>query len=236
MKQTLTFALALSCLTSFAQRQFSIKVYQNTDTYNLIVAEPWKNQTSETRRVVGFSRFSMALTLEKEFIHELELFLPEFGKAADDLQFPMHRKITKGPRFQSQASAYSFRYELTKSLTRGNSPLGLSLGAGLHPYYVQIDYTPTVSVAYPSTRSWFGAGIVITPRITYDITKRLYLDLNVPLRVFDYQYNKEHIRNPAIPLRQQVNAFLKYRFFDDVYTLRFGIAYWIGSRKLAGRR
>jgi hypothetical protein len=231
MKKILILCLALSGVNLFAQQRTSFKIYQNTDFFQTVLNEWWKNQRNEVD-VVNFNRVSIAVAYKFRLSHELELFIPEFSKPAEDMSFPFNYEINKDPRWQSKANSYSFRYEISKVLTKGLKPLQFSVGAGVNPYFVAVENIPTTPIAaYPSSRKWYGSTLNFTPRVTYDLTERLYLDLSVPVKVFDYRFQKEHVENPNIPLRQQVNLTQQVIFFERAYTIRFGVGYWLGMRK-----
>lgn len=173
----------------------------------------------------------MALTMKGKLGHEVEFFMPEFAKSPDRLRFPMNYESRKDPRWSSKASAYAFRYEVFKDLTPNRKELQFAIGAALHPYYVSIRHTPIMDGIYPSSMEWYGANLNLIPRVTYAISERLHLDLNVPVKAFDYRFHKEQINNPAIPIRQQINQYAKSIFFEGAYTIRFGIAYSLGRKR-----
>lgn len=229
MKKTLIFALLSgSFFSALAQHHAAIKIYQNTDHFSTVVTEWWKNQTNEVDHV-NFSRISVALTVKRKVVHEIEFFIPEMSKSPDRLRFPMNYEFRKDPRWASNASAYAFRYEISKSISSDRSPLKVAIGAALHPYYVSIEHTPVIDLIYPSSARWYGASLNLIPRLTYTISERFFLDLNIPVKAFDYRFHKEQVNNPAIPVRQQVNQYAESIFFEGAYTIRFGVGYCFGG-------
>jgi hypothetical protein len=236
MKKILLLSLALGCcFPAFAQKETSIKIYQNTDRFQTVVNESWKNQIT-TIDVLNFNRLSVALSIKKWLSHEVELFLPEISKPVEHIKIPMNYEIKKDPRFEGTGSSFSLRYEIGKFLTKEQKQVRFAMAAGVNPYYLKIDYEPNVTTAYPSYNRTYGASFNIIPRFTFDITERLFLDLNIPLKLFDLQMNKTHIRNPAIPIRQQINEYLETKFFENAYTIRLGLAYSLGLRKFGGKQ
>ncbi|HEY5751202.1 MAG TPA: hypothetical protein VIU12_34300 [Chryseolinea sp.] len=219
-------ALAVSGgICSFGQN-FGIKIYQNTDLF--------ENQYTDSRAKtvtkvdnVNFSRFSLALDREtkKGYTHEIELLIPEVSKSLDNIQFPMNYKFRQGTSFDGQASSYSLRYELSKTLTSKDKRFGFNLGLGVNPYYVHVEYIPKDERTYEVSTKLYGFALNVIPRMTYKLSQRFSMDLNVPVKVYDLRGEKTRIKNPNIPLSQQENTEQSSIFFESAYTVRLGVMY-----------
>jgi hypothetical protein len=117
------------------------------------------------------------------------------------------------------------RYELSKTLTSKDKPFAFLLGVGINPYYVHIEYEPNVETVYYSSKQLYGFALNITPRIKYKLSQRFGIDLNVPLKVYDLRGEKNHVKNPSIPIRQQTANGYSNIFLESVYTIRLGLKY-----------
>lgn len=177
---------------------------------------------------VNFNRISLAIDIgtKKGYTHEIEFLIPELSKSYKDIQYPMNYEFRKeNSSFDGEISSYSLRYELSKTLTNKDKKLGFHLGAGINPYYVLVEYIPNVQNTYYSSTKVYGFALNLVPRIKYKISSRFFIDLNVPLKVYDLRAEKYRVKNPAIPINQQTKIDYSNTFFESVYTFRLGLMY-----------
>jgi hypothetical protein len=225
-KIPLTIALILSAICSFGQQGFAVKIYQNTDLFKVKYTDRTLGTTTTTDHL-NFSRISIAGTLHtrNDFVHELELFIPEINESLDDIKYPMNYEFRKGDTFEGQATTYSFRYEFGKAWTSESRKFGFFLGAGINPYYTHIEYTPENEFTYYSSTKVYGGAFNVIPRVNYKLSRRINIEINVPLKVYDLRWEKNRVDNPAIPIRQQQTEDFDDIFFESAYTIRFGLIY-----------
>jgi hypothetical protein len=214
----------------FGQRSFGIKIYQNTDIFDSEVTDT-DAKTKTTVHNVNAGRFTIALNLvsKNKMIHEIELFIPEVSKSLDNMQYPMDYNFRKSYRIEGKGSSYSLRYELSKMVTKEDKRLRFSGGVGVNPYYVHLEYFPLNTQTYYSSSRLYGAAINIIPRLTFDLAQGFYLDLSVPLKVYDLRVDEFQVNNPAIPVEQQISTDYNSIFFENAYTIRLGLAYTINK-------
>lgn len=218
------FLFILIC--SYGQGKFGIKVYQNTDIFEVGYFESGVNE-SEKSNHINFNRLSIGIsvTTKNNFTHEIELLIPEISKSINSVQFPMNYEFRKGDTFDGKISTYSIRYEMNKTFSNNLNRLAFNVGVGLNPYYVHIEYTPNTSTAFYFSNIFYGAALNFTPRINYKLSNRLILDLNIPLKIYDLRWEKTNIKNPSIPIRQQTVKDFDSIFFENAYTIRLGLMY-----------
>ncbi len=217
---------------SFGQNKFGIKAYQNTDIFEIQYSESITDEVATVDKV-NFTRLSLAMDIQtkKGFTHEIEFLIPEVSKSCDNIQYPMNYEFQKErPAFKGQASAYSLRYELSRTLTNKVKKIGFYLGAGINPYYVLVEYIPNVVVNhYYSSTKLYGFVLNMVPRIKYKLSPRFIIDLNVPLKLYDLRAEKYHVKNPSIPVHQQTKIDYSNNFFESVYTFRLGLMYKVSQ-------
>ena len=219
-----TFSM-LAGICSYSQT-VGIKVYQNTDLFKTIYKDGSSNLLTSSEQI-NFNRISLATDIHTTngFLHEVEFFIPEISKSLDDLQYPINYEFGKDATYDGEASSYSLRYELSKRLTNESKRFGFSIGAGINPYYVHIEYIPNVETTYYWSTKLYGFALNLIPRINYKISRRFRVDLNVPLKLYDLRAEKNHVSNPAIPIRQQTTNDVDHIFFETAYTIRLGLEY-----------
>ena|SRR5688572_8908766 len=228
MTRIIITALFISnTICSFGQKNFGIKIYQNTDIFEIQYYESGTNKVEKFDQV-NFTRVSLAVDIDtkKGYTHEIEFLIPEVSKSYDNIQYPMNYEFKKEmPDFEGQASSYSLRYELSRTLTNKAKRLGFNLGMGINPYYVLVEYIPNVENRYYSSTKLYGFVLNMVPGIKYKLSQRFSIDLNVPLKIYDLRAEKYRVENPAIPIRQQTTIDSNNIFFESAYTLRLGLMY-----------
>ncbi len=215
---------------TFGQQGLSFKLYQNTDIFQIQCIS--LNPREETKQVkVNFSRISLAFVFSsrKRSFHEVELQIPEFSKPIEKLDFPLEYTFWKGGSFDASGNSYSFRYEFGKLLGDKSKPINFLLSAGLNPYYMQLEYTPTTSSTYYQSRTYYGFALNATPRLYFKLNRHLSIDLNAPIRIYNFQKAKYRQDNPILPVRQQRFTKTNHLFFEPVYTIRLGLMWHLSS-------
>lgn len=211
---------------SFGQQGLSFKVYQNTDIFQLhcITVNP-REDIKQTK--VNVSRISLAAVLlsKKNYFHEIEFQIPESSKSLEKFDFPLTYTLWKGGSFDQAGSSFSFRYELGKRMGDHAKPLHFLFSVGINPYYAKVEYTPTTTTAPYHSREYYGFALNATPRLYYKLSRHFTIDLNLPIRIYDFQKAKYRQDNPILPAQQQRYIETNHLFFEPVYTLRLGLMY-----------
>jgi len=222
----LTTFLVCEAIYSFGQPGNSFKLYQNTDIFPVQCTN--LNPRETTKQVkTNFSRISVAFVLhsKKNYFHEIELMIPEFSKPMEKLKFPMNYRIWKADAYDETGSSFSFRYELGKLLAEKSKPVDFLLSAGLNPYFVQLEHTPTNTNGYYNLATFYGVALNVTPRLHFRLNQRFSIDLNAPIRIYNLQVGKYRQDNPILPIEQQRRTEINHLFFEPVYTIRLGLMY-----------
>jgi len=226
MKTILSLIITAFLTTfSFAQSGFSFKIYQNTDIFQTRYIDNSGNVA--TGGSMHFGRISLAINLlrKKGLTHEVEILIPEFSKPINKLQFPIQHYFATVPQFENEAASYSIRYEIDKLLADKSERIDFLFGVGLNPYYVQLESTPNTPNAYFSSLTLYGVALNATPRLYYKLNRFFSIDLNVPIRIYNFQREKYRQDNPILTTSQQRRNQNNHLFFEPVYTIRLGLRY-----------
>jgi hypothetical protein len=213
---------------AYSQTSIQVKLYQNSDFFQATYSS---YLSSSPRPLVvqhqHFNRVTVAvnLTRKNNWMHELELFIPDVSRPVADAQFPTAYTFqTYSENRTSRVSTYAFRYEMSK-VFHSDKRFYYSLGLGVNPYYTKAEYEPVVDTYYYNNYEVYGAGLNVIPRVAFKITKKLRADLNVPFKLYDLKREKVYVANPSIAHRHQHSAETAHEFFEKTYTLRLGVAY-----------
>lgn len=118
----------------------------------------------------------------------------------------------------------SARYEYILNFNKSkDSKIVPSIGFGINPYYRQNNYSPKISSSFPTSEISVGMRTFITPRLTYFVTSKLFIDINIPLCFFDTFYFLDKEDNPAIPVEQRTIKTFNYNQFPKILSGRLGV-------------
>jgi hypothetical protein len=159
----------------------------------------------------------------------VEIQIPEFSKPIEKLDFPLNYTFLKREQFEETGSSYSLRYEYGKFLGDKEKPINFLLSAGINPYYVQLEYTPDLSNGIYSAETYYGFALNATPRLYFKLNRHFNIDLNLPLRIYNFQKAYYRQDNPILPERQQRVTKTNHLFFEPVYTIRLGLMWHLSS-------
>ena len=160
--------------------------------------------------------------------HEIELTHLIFGKEStltelnnDSINF--NQTIDGGTMTQTHISArYEFILNFNKSKEHKIVP---SIGFGINPYYSQDDFSPKTSSSFATSEKSVGIKTFITPRLTYFLTSKLFLDVNIPVCLFDLALDSDTQDNPIIPIEQRTVSTFNFNQFPNVFSGRIGIGF-----------
>jgi hypothetical protein len=157
--------------------------------------------------------------------HEIELTNFEIGKTGAKTEFVAD---TNGIPFVSGqdivTTALSVRYEYILNFNKSkDSKLVPSLGFGVNPYFRKNKYSPLASSSLPAFESSFGLRAFITPRVTYFITQKIFVDFNIPLCLFDNFILTEMLDNANLPVEQRTVSTYNFNQFPKFISGRIGI-------------
>ncbi|MFT5821636.1 MAG: hypothetical protein ACI8ZM_002890 [Crocinitomix sp.] len=239
-KLNLVYLIALTIITStFSQSTFAqdagseqLKLYTNfawqsserTVGFDTIVNRPINESYFESD--LGYFSPAFSWATDKGNRHEIELSRLQFNQVRDFNYIEYNNGINpqvvsgEGNTKIFIALRYEFDYQLFKSKDNKLKP---SLGFAVRPYFSNASFRPKLATQFASSEMNIGALFSIVPRLTYDLNKKLFMDLNVPLNLARLGIRSTTWDNPAIPVSQRkVNAF-DAKTLPSEYLIRLGI-------------
>ncbi len=238
MKKYIVLILAFIVVkTSWSQNthldnKYAVKVYNLTSYEELIKIKTSKDNPSVSIQNASkeFQIFHPTIAFQwlnkRKNFHEIELTNIKFRKIESEIDEIDHTAGTNQAIFASDLSAVyiSLRYEYIFNLNKkDNKPYMASLGVGLNPYYIQNNYSTSVTTAFPISENHIGLKKFITPRFTYFMTSKLFIDVNIPFCIFDSYYQAEKENNPNIPNKERSILRFELNSFPTMYSARIGI-------------
>ncbi len=229
------FFLCLLCFGASAQQNIStlkLKIYNQSSFI--------KNESnySDARRIFLKSEkettiltptFAIAYTAKNGNTHELELnrFDLSFISEKDELLDTINSNIVNGQEISS--FNLSFRYEYTPSSKKSklNKKGTFSVSYGLQPYIYNTKTIPLITTNFPESKTQIGASGYIAPRFTYQLSEKLYFDINLPFNLIDVNFTNTTIDNPTKNKSERTVNNTDFNMLPMNYNLRIGLAYRI---------
>lgn len=231
----LTIAFVSFNQSIFAQdtSPIQLKLYSNfgwraaelTVGYDTVLNKPIKEDLYET--ALGYFSPAFAWASPRGNYHEVELSGLQFNEVDEqtyiDHDNGLNHQVVSGEKRTSVfiALRYEFDYMIIKN--KESNRLKPSLGFAVRPYYYRAAFVPRVSSLFASSQSSAGAIFSIVPRINYDLNKRWFIDLNVPINLLDVSAQTSMRDNPAIPVNQRTITTIVAEAVPSQYLIRLGI-------------
>ena len=233
-KLTLIFVLIVSFL--FAQSQntnldykYAVKAYNLASYYTGSIPAKISDSSDITFTTDDLKILHLSLAFQwqnkKKNFHELELTSFELGKLSnqDELSGGSGSGNTI-PRNGVITTNIAFRYEyivnFNKTETRKLVP---SIGFGGSPYYRLYKYEVKYEWQSPLSQQFIGLSLFATPRLSYYLSSRVFLDMSIPICVFDFNYMINKLDVPFLELSERTTSVLNINMFPKILSGRIGI-------------
>jgi hypothetical protein len=231
-------SLLVLCLLSFgafAQQNTStikIKLYnQSSFVKNERNYRAATNINLKTEKKINiFSpKFAIAYTAKNGNTHELEInrFELNFNSEKDEPLDSLNSNIVGGQEVNNLN--FSFRYEYTPASkkSRQNKKSMFSVSYGVQPYVYNRKTIPLITTNFPESNTQIGASGYIAPRFTYQLSEKLFFDVNLPFNLIDFNFTAIEIEDPT-KIKSQRNTYsTNFNTLPMNYNLRIGLAYRI---------
>lgn len=157
--------------------------------------------------------------------HEIGISRLQFG--VEDIEYSFIDNDPSDPSFITGAKTNSFkiefRYDYNIKLSKKNKSITPFLGLTTAIRYEFKNYDPKISTVFSKRTDKIDNSIGIVPRIIWNISKSVFIDLNTPLNIFQVEYKHQRIFNPSLPIEQQKNGGFETTFLPKNYEVRLGV-------------
>ncbi len=211
----------------------SIKLYTN---FNFVTEDDvsstdsiTNNITTEKNKNYQLGYFSPAYTIEltNGNFHEFEIsrFLinQEQNQTIISNDSLGRSEVIAGVK--STKIFVAFRYEYNFSLGKKTEETKFHpyVGISINPFFENAIIMPTVSSQFPKKQVQVGALLAIVPRINYDIKGNWYMDLNVPINIFEANVDFSNDQNPILSESERKTTEFNIELFPNNIMVRIGI-------------
>lgn len=185
----------------------------------------------ESQYDLGYLTPAFTIYNEKGNFHEFEISRIKFTSG----RYTFFNEDSAGTIGNANFSAaenslhLGLRYEYAIRLNLGSesSKLSAYLGFAGSPYFKSVNIKPEVSESFSESQSQLGLVLSLVPHITYSLSPKWYLDLNLPLSVVDVAYINFKTNDPVYQLEQREVSTSELSTFPSDFLVRFGIGFKI---------
>lgn len=210
-------AIKISNLTTFEEQSKSRKL-NDTSSY--------RYQSTHTTLQILHPTIAFQWKSKKNNFHEIELTSLMLGKigAKNEIIYDTTNNGQTISGSDLTTTAISARYEYILKFNKlKDSKIVPSIGFGINPYYRQNNYSPKISSSFPTSEISVGMKTFITPRLTYFVTSKFFIDVNIPICFIDTSYFLDKEDNPSITVQQRTITTFNYNQFPKIFSGRLGV-------------
>lgn len=165
------------------------------------------------------------LSKETHWAHEIELTTLSWNKdeyVEETIDQNGTKEITAGNvnNYGTLICRYDIRYQ---HKIKKAPKITLEIGGGGQPFYYWSKVNPLVSQSFPSRFQSLGLRAYLVPGVSYLISKKCYLNLNLPIDLMQFSLNNQIVQNPSFTSQQQRTTTFNYESFEQKICLRMGI-------------
>jgi len=211
------YALKVYNLTSFEEHNKSISP-NDTSSY--------RSQYASTSLQILHPTIAFQLRTSNNNFQEIELTTLRLERNVSKTEIlndtTNYARTLNGSKLTT--TTISIRYEYILNFNKSkDAKLVPSLGFGINPYYRHNNYSPLISSSFPASEKHFGIRGFLSPRLTYYLTSKLFIDINIPICFFDANFHIENEKNPTISIPEQKNSSFNYTQFPKIFSGRIGV-------------
>lgn len=213
--------------------RFAVKIYNLTSFEEIIVTKKPNDSSSfhydyiDRNLQILHPAMAVQWKTKKNNFHEIELTnftlnqLEKETKVINDTN-GIIQAVSAGDNLNTAYISVRYEYILNFNKLKDKKIL-LSSGFGFSPFYKYEKDIPSVSSSFPASEVNIGLRVFVTPRLTYFVSSRLFIDINIPLCVWDLDYIIDKDENPALTAAQQSAGSFNFQQFPKIFSGRAGV-------------
>lgn len=106
-----------------------------------------------------------------------------------------------------------------------NSSFRPFLGLAFDPSVFYQSTIPFTSAAFPTRVFELSNTVTVVPRLTYAVSERLFIDVNVPFSLVNFSFDYQQTDNPILPTFARETTAFNARLLSNTWTFHLGLGY-----------
>lgn len=204
--------------------KYAIKVYNLTTYEERSNALNFSTQSSKSLQILH-PTIAFQWTTGKKNNHELELTNFSLGSLETKTEITDTTNNTnKTTDNDITSTSISVRYEYIINFSKNaDKKIVPAIGFAANPYFTKINSEPKATHQFPYSEIFIGTKLFVVPRLSFFITSRFFLDLNIPICVSDIYYSSYTNENPALEKEEQTTSAINVDIFPMLFSGRIGV-------------
>jgi len=176
---------------------------------------------------IGYFTPAVNFIRENGDVHEIEFSRLALGSISIDSLTVFNdsdrsSRLRTGPSLNRIQIAFRYEYQWLINKSNPDTKWKAYLGIAGEPFLRSLNYRSAETTDFPFTLFDVGINISAIPRIAYSLNERWFLDINIPLTVYRFVYQKENNEDPRIPVNDRsVNSF-ESETLPSIFQVRVG--------------
>jgi hypothetical protein len=233
----LAFAFLLNGQTAIAQENNSakaVKLYTNfswtstEDRWSLDSANSTSSLLENKETQIDYFTPAFAIYSPNGNFQELEISRLQFNHSNNAVRIQTDSTgqtsdIVIGQKITRIFIAFRYEYDILLFKQKTENKVQWYTGFSASPYFSNSKFSPIVSNLYPTNENKMGVTLSVIPRLHYNVNDRWFVDLNVPVNLFDFNVNVKNDSNPTLPDSQNKTTTLELETFPSQVLIRLGV-------------
>jgi hypothetical protein len=195
-------------------------VAQTTDTKALKLNINFTKVFKEDEFHIGQLAPVFLLTDKKNNIHEIELNI-------FNVDAYQSSSLLSGTTYyyDNKETSAGLRYQFDLNLVKKGKLIPF-IGVSALTLFQSTNVKPLSTTSYPRRTQQLTELLSIIPQIRFSLWPRVFVDLAIPIDLFDVSLVTQRISNPYIPIRQQRNSGIETSLpikENNIFHLRLGL-------------
>lgn len=229
----LLLAFAAKGQESSPRQTSALKIYNLTDWQRYSYSESQKEdvflRTTESNLRIFHPTFAYRREQRKGRYHEFELTELHFFAREESAQPVTAQTGAPGAVQEGEQVirlAFSVRYEYQMSIGYDEEKSwDFSVGLGINPYYFFQDVMPSVTTDFPERLHITGARLFAVPRFIWNLSPRMFLDVNLPICLSEFRHRYHYDESPTIPVGERGTAVTEFSTLPALFSGRIGLGF-----------
>lgn len=203
----------------------NLTTYEKLSTYSV---DANGNKLSST--AYNLDLFSPTIALQwktkKNNFNEIELTHLTFSNHGDYTEMTDSSSGQIMPTSGSDVltAQISLKYEWILNLNKSKDKKIIpSLGFAVNPYFSHNGYKSRLSNVFPVAEQNVGLRTFITPRLTYFLSSKFFIDVNIPVCISEMNILTAKVENPVIPVEERNVHTININTTPALLNFRIGI-------------
>lgn len=202
--------------------------YAEDNQYDRLLSQFYEYSYTKKNYDIGYLSFAVEVLKDKFFSTEFELMPLRFNRydIMESIVIPQtnEKEIISGGKTTFLES--TFQYQLNHYFNRDKLVVPY-FGISSRLFYNYSKRNPATTSLFKKTEQNFGLIFSITPGLLIKVNNKLFVDINIPVGIYEIKLNSIKEDDPQLTLEDQKRSEIMGSFLPKTLNFRLGFIYKI---------